>query len=93
MTKQELIDALHIARGSYFKKHQIASIVDALTDIVSAEIYRGNEVNLPGIGKIIPKQVDERIGRNPQNGEPVTIPAHVKVMFKVSKTLKDKVNQ
>ena len=63
----------------------IAGIKKALSD--------GNDVSLTGFGIFKVTHRPERQGRNPSNGEPMTIKAGNTVGFKSGKDLKEAVNQ
>ena len=43
----------------------------------------------PGVGKLVVVKRKARMGRNPQTGEPIKIPAKTVVKFYVSKAVKD----
>jgi DNA-binding protein HU-beta len=44
---------------------------------------------VPGIGKLVLANRKARMGRNPQTGEPIKIPAKRVVKFRVAKVAKD----
>jgi DNA-binding protein HU-beta len=44
---------------------------------------------VPGIGKLVLANRKARMGRNPQTGEPIKIPAKRVVKFRVAKMAKD----
>ena len=48
-------------------------------------------VKIPGLGIFRLRKMKARMGRNPQTGEPIKIPARKKVGFSVAKTFKDTV--
>ncbi len=50
-----------------------------------------NSFTLPGIGKLVLVNRKARMGRNPQTGEPLRIPAKKVVRFRVAKAAKDAV--
>lgn len=62
-------------------------------DELAALAYREakNSFTLPGIGKLVLVQRKVRIGRNPQTGEPIKIPAKRIIRFRVAKACKDTV--
>ena len=49
-------------------------------------------LSLPGIGKLKPVQVPGRDRLNPRTGEKVFVPAHLKVVFRPSKTFSERLN-
>ena len=48
-----------------------------------------NTFTLPGIGKLVLVNRKARMGRNPQTGEAIKIPAKRVVKFRVAKAAKD----
>ncbi|MDR7518592.1 MAG: HU family DNA-binding protein [Armatimonadota bacterium] len=48
-----------------------------------------NSFTIPGIGKLVLVNRKARMGRNPQTGEPIKIPARRVVRFRVAKAAKD----
>jgi DNA-binding protein HU-beta len=59
-------------------------------DQIASAAAKGEEVSIPGFGKFAVKDRPERQGRNPSNGEAITIAASKKVSFTPAKGLKDK---
>lgn len=70
-------------------KNTLSMVVDALTDAITSQDYDSIKVGKLGTVKV--DAVAERMGRNPQTGDAVVIPAHNKVSFKFSKGIKDAV--
>ena len=48
-----------------------------------------NTFTIPGIGKLVLRNRKARMGRNPQTGEAIKIPAKRVVKFRVAKAAKD----
>jgi DNA-binding protein HU-beta len=48
-------------------------------------------VKIPNLGAWKKRKTSARMGRNPQTGEPIKIPARVKVRFSVAKSFKESV--
>ena len=44
---------------------------------------------VPGLGRLVKSNRKARIGRNPQTGEAIKIPAKTVVKFRVAKAVKD----
>lgn len=61
--------------------------VKAMIDAVSAELAKGGEVRLRGLGSFNHVNRAARIGRNPQTGEAISIPAKQVVKFRAAKEL------
>lgn len=89
MNKPEIIQALSEKTG--MTKNEAAACLDAFTDIVTNELKKGGSVKLVGFGTFEVSNRAERNGRNPQTGEPMTIPATKTPHFKPGKLLKDAV--
>jgi DNA-binding protein HU-beta len=87
MTKSELISA--IVKESKLEKKHAKVFLESLTNLVTKEIRKGGEIPLTGLGKFKVSNRKARIGRNPQTGEPIKIPAKRVVKFTVAKALKD----
>lgn len=89
MTKKELVKA--IAEKMGITQKDTMAVIDAMTDVVTDELLKGNAVKIPSLVTLEPQDVEARTARNPRTGESVSVDAHKKVKAKVSKTLKDKV--
>ena len=96
MTKTQLIDALmkevHKADKTVeVNKKQTKAFLAGLTGLVEFSLKKGSDVPLSGLGKFKVQNRKARIGRNPQTGEAIKIPAKKVVKFTVAKNLKDTV--
>ena len=89
MTKTELINTL--VKTSKLEKRYAKTFLESLTDVVTKEIRKGGEVPLTGLGKFKVSRRKARMGRNPQTGEEIKIPAKRVVKFAVAKALKDQI--
>jgi DNA-binding protein HU-beta len=89
MTKMQLVTKL--AEDGGVSKKESAAILEALTETVVKSVKKGEPVKLPGLGTFRLRKMKARMGRNPQTGEPIKIPARKKVGFTVAKTFKDTV--
>ena len=88
MNKTELVGRIKPAGAS----NAVAeSMLDALGKVVQEALANGDEVTLPGIGKLTVKQRAGRPGRNPATGEALDIPAKTVPHFSAAKALKDAV--
>lgn len=94
MNKTELIEALADATDS--TKADAQRTVDALFDtdsgIITRTLTRSKKVQITGFGTFETRKRSARMGRNPQTGEKIRIPATVTVNFRAGKGLKDAVN-
>ncbi len=85
MTKSQIAAAL--AEELDIPKKQATHALDFLAELAYKEAKNG--FTLPGIGKLVLVQRKARMGRNPQTGEPIKIPAKKVVKFRVAKAAKD----
>ena len=66
--------------------------VKAVFSSISTALQAGDSVSVIGFGSFSVGDRAARMGRNPQTGAELQIPASKAVKFKVGKTLKDAVN-
>ncbi len=90
MKKPELVDALMSAAGIEVKK-QAAETVDAIFDIITKTLSKGEEVAIPGFGVFRVAKRAARMGINPKTGEKIHIAASINPKFKAGKALKEAV--
>ena len=91
MNKSDLIAAIAAKTGET-KKSAEAS-VNALIDVVTEALVKGDKVQLVGFGSFEVRKRAARKGRNPQTKEEIKIPASKAPVFKAGKALKDLVNK
>jgi len=65
---------------------------DPKQGIISSELSKGRRVQITGFGTFEPRKRKKRMGRNPQTGVAITIPASRVPAFAAGKALKDQVN-
>ena len=85
MTKSAIVE--HLATKANITKKAMSGILDDIAALAYKEAKNG--FTLPGIGKLVLKKRKARIGRNPQTGEAIKIPAKRVVKFSVAKACKD----
>ena len=91
MNKKSIVEVIHQKIG--FSKRETAAIVDASLELVKTALARGEPVTISSFGKFSVRHREARKGRNPQTGEATTIPARKVVTFKVSRVLKERINE
>ena len=89
MTKAQLVTKLTEAGG--VSRKQGDEILDCLVETVQKSVKKGESVKIPGLGIFRLRKMKARMGRNPQTGEPIKIPARKKVGVSVAKTFKESV--
>jgi len=90
MNREELITA--IANESGLTKTASDKAVKAFIDVVSSELANKGKIQLIGFGTFETSERAARVGKNPQTGEEIKIPASTAPKFKAGKALKDIVN-
>lgn len=91
MNKAELVAA--IAEQAEISKKDSEKALKALVDVVTAELVKGEKVQVIGFGTFEVSERPAREGRNPQTGATMTIAASKAPKFKAGKALKDAVNK
>ncbi len=89
MTKTQLIDSL--VKETELPKKDVKVFLLGLTNMVEKSLKRDVAVPLSGLGKFKVQSRKARVGRNPQTGAAIKIPAKKVVKFTVAKNLKDTV--
>ena len=91
MNKAELVAAMAAKTGD--TKKGTEEFVNALVDVVTATLKKGEKVQLVGFGSFEVRKRAARKGRNPQTGEEIKISASKSPVFKPGKAFKDLVNK
>lgn len=87
MTKSQTL--AYLAEKTELSKKQIGEVFDQTLALACKEAKNG--FVLPGFGKLVLANRKARIGRNPQTGEPLKIPAKRVCKFRLAKSVKDAV--
>lgn len=87
LTKSQVAD--FISKKAGITKKLAAEILNHLAQLAYKEAK--NSFTLPGLGKLVLVKRKARIGRNPQTGAALKIPAKRVVKFRVAKACKDAV--
>ena len=90
MNKTELVAA--IAEKAEIKKVDAEKALKAFTEVVAAELKKGEKVQLAGFGTFDVLERPARQGRNPRTGKSMKIKASKAPKFKAGKALKDSIN-
>jgi len=89
MTKSELIGKL--AESGDLTKKQADLVLNTLVDSIVKTVRKGDALKIPNLGTFRRRNLKARMGRNPQTGVPIKIPARKKVAFTAAKTFKEAV--
>jgi integration host factor subunit alpha len=90
MTKVDLVSAICLQAN--LPRSEASELLEELLGIVKDTLESEEEVKVTGFGKFEVKRKSERLGRNPQTGERLTIDPRKIVTFKPSGMLKDRMN-
>lgn len=91
MNKAELVNA--IANETGLSKKDTEATINSFVNVVTNALEDKDKVQLIGFGTFETRERAEKIGRNPQTGAELKIPAATTPAFKAGKALKEKVNK
>ena len=89
MTKSQVVTRL--AEKAAIQKKAAAAVLEELVGLAAKECKSSGQFVIPGLGKAVKANRKARMGRNPQTGEPIKIPAKTVVKFRLAKAFKDTV--
>jgi len=89
LNKSDLVSA--VAVKADMSKKDAEKVVTQVFQVIEESLAANEKVQLVGFGTFEVKERAERIGRNPQTKESITIPASKIPTFKAGKALKDAV--
>ncbi len=87
MTKSQTLTAL--SEATDLPKKKMVEVLEALATLAYKEAPNG--FTIPGLGKLVLRDRKARLGRNPQTGETIQIPAKKVLKFRIAKAAKDAV--
>lgn len=87
MTKTQLVR--HVAEKHELSNKQVAALLDYLAEVAIKETKKNGVFVVPGLGRLVKSNRKARVGRNPQTGQAINIPAKTVVKFRVAKAVKD----
>lgn len=89
MSKTQLVR--HMAESCELPKKTTVAFLDELASIAVKQTRSAGQFVIPGLGKLVKAARKARMGRNPQTGEPIKIPAKTVVKFRVAKACKESI--
>ena len=89
MTKTQLVR--HMAEKMEVSNKTAAAFLATLAETAIKETKKSGVFVMPGLGRLKKSNRKARMGRNPQTGEPIKIPAKTVVKFYVAKAVKDSI--
>ena len=88
MSKSKIV--AHIAEKCGTPKKTVSNFFDALFNLAVKECKSGaGKFVIPGLGRAVKAHRKARMGRNPQTGEAIKIPAKTVVRLRAAKAFKD----
>lgn len=91
MTKDDMI--LVMSEEAGISKKQAGEALQSFMKGITTELIQENKVSFAGFGTFSVSHRKARIGRNPQTGAQINIPASRVPVFKAGKHLKDAVRK
>ena len=91
MNKEELVQ--EIAKKASVTQKEAAEVLAALIETVQKTVSKGKKFTLVGFGTFEARKRAARIGRNPQTGKELKIPATTVPAFSAGKIFKEAVNK
>jgi DNA-binding protein HU-beta len=88
MNKADLIEKVFAEQGPKVSKAQAARALESVISGITASLKKGERVTISGFGTFAASKRKARVGRNPQTGEPINIPARTVARFTPGKELK-----
>lgn len=90
MTKADIVDRVYDRIG--FSKKEASELVELIFENLKEVLEQGEKIKISGFGNFVVRGKHERIGRNPQTGEQISIAARRVVNFKPSQVLRAMLN-
>src|SRR5579872_2423981 len=89
MTKSKII--AHLSDKTKTTKKVVTELMEELATLAVRETKNSGQFVLPGTGKLVKAHRNARMGRNPQTGEAIKIPAKTVVKARLAKQFKEAV--
>lgn len=90
-TVGERINETLVDKGLSVPKKIVKDLIQGFLETIEENVKSSNKIRLDKIGILQVKDRKARVGRNPQTGEEIKIPASKKIAFRAAKSLKEKV--
>lgn len=90
MNKAQLIEAMAMAAN--VTKTDAENCLNAAIDSIKKSVKKGDDVTLIGFGTFTKAKRKARMGRNPQTGKEIKIPASIAPKFRPGREFKEALN-
>jgi DNA-binding protein HU-beta len=88
MNKADLVEKIFAEQGPKVSKAQAARALDSVISGITTALKRAERVTISGFGTFSASKRRARVGRNPQTGAPINIPARTVARFTPGKELR-----
>lgn len=89
MNKVDLITRVAKDLAATTNRQVVEAIINKTFEVISERMYQEEEVKIMDFASFTPLKKAARTGHNPKTGEKVDIPAKNSIRFKMSKRLKE----
>ena len=89
LTKSQIVS--HFAEKFELTRKTASGIVEEVAALTVSEAKKTGSFTIPGIRKLVLARRKARMGRNPQTGKAIKIPAKTVVKMRVAKAVKEAV--
>lgn len=90
MTKNDLVREVSVSEKLHLST--AVKVVDGIIRVIKEALAKGEEVTLRGFGTLSVVQREERNAVHFKTKEPIVVPAHCTVRIRISKELKEQLN-
>ena len=90
LTKKEIINSIYMQLG--YSKKLVENVLEDMFDILIESLKEKGKVKISNFGTFILRHKKSRIGRNPKTKKETVISERNVILFKPSKSLKNKIN-
>ena len=90
LTKKEIINSIYMQLG--YSKKLVENVLEDMFDILIESLKEKGKVKISNFGTFILRHKKSRIGRNPKTKRETVISERNVILFKPSKSLKNKIN-
>lgn len=91
LNKRDLVE--QVAEKAHISKKDADSAIEVAFDLMEKALLEGREVNITNFGVFTPKTRKKRDGTDPKKHTRITIKESRTVTFRLSKSLKAKINK
>ena len=91
LNKRDLIEL--VSEKSHVSKKDAESVIDQAFGLMEKALLEGREVSITNFGTFIPKTRKSRDGTDPKKHTRIVIEENRSITFRVSKSLKEKLNK